>query len=238
MKTNFNIVLVHGAFGDGSHWRYIIPALSNAGYTVRAMQLSLASLSEDIQKTSDLVSALNGPTLLVGHSYAGMVISAVGNLPTVKGMVYVAAFAPEKGESVGVLSHIGETPEGSTAVATGPSGLLFLDYERFHELYCPEVSENEAMVLASAQKPISQAIIDGEFDFEPAWKDKPSWYQTSVKDKMIIPATQALFIERIRPIKTVTLEAGHATIISHHELISSLILEAADSLLQDSELMQ
>src|SRR5271154_882335 len=99
MKTNQNIVLVHGAFGDGSHWRHVIPALAKKGYAVRAMQLQLNSLADDIQRTSDMVAALEGPVLLVGHSYGGMVITGAGNHPNVKGLVYIAAFAPDEGEA-------------------------------------------------------------------------------------------------------------------------------------------
>src|ERR1700712_2625422 len=159
MKKNFNIVLVHGAFGDGSHWKYVIPVLAGQGYTVRAMQLPLLSLEEDIQRTTDMVVSLNGPTLLVGHSYGGMVISGAGNHPNVKGLVYVAAFAPEEGEAAGGLLQLREAPEGGAYIAPGPSGLLYLDYYKYHEVFCQGVSENDALVMASAQKPISGAAF-------------------------------------------------------------------------------
>src|ERR1700761_2580490 len=126
MKKKLNIVLVHGAFGDGSHWRKVIPALVSKGFTVRAVQLPLISLAEDIQRTTDMVASLEGPTLLVGHSYGGMVISGAGNHPNVKGLVYIAAFAPEEGESAFGLLQERPAPSGGAAIAPGPSGLLYV----------------------------------------------------------------------------------------------------------------
>src|SRR5471030_1240984 len=122
MKTNLNIVLVHGAFGDGSHWKYVIPALAEKGYTVRAVQLPLETLEGDIQRTSDMITSLEGPTLLVGHSYAGMVITGAGNHPNVIGLVYIAAFVPDEGESAMGLLQLREAPAGAAQIAPGPSG--------------------------------------------------------------------------------------------------------------------
>jgi pimeloyl-ACP methyl ester carboxylesterase len=194
------------------------------------MQLPLLSLAEDIQRTSDMVASLEGPTLLVGHSYGGMVITGAGNHPNVKGLVYIAAFAPEEGESAGGLLQIREAPEGGAAIAPGPSGLLYVNYDKYHEVFCQGVSEDDATVMSSAQKPISGAAF-GAPSGAPAWKEKPSWYQVSKNDKMIPPATEAWFAERINAKKTIHLDAGHASMASNPEEVTSLILEAAATLL-------
>jgi pimeloyl-ACP methyl ester carboxylesterase len=230
MKTNLNIVLVHGAFGDGSHWKKVIPALAAKGYIVRAMQLPLNALAEDVQRTSEMVASLEGPVLLVGHSYGGMVISGAGNQANVKGLVYIAAFAPEEGEAAGGLLQLREAPEGGTYIAPGPSGLLYLDYEKYHEVFCQGVSDDDALVMATSQKPISGAAF-GAPSGAPAWKTKPSWYQVSKNDKMIPPETEAFFAERINARKTIVLDAGHASMASHSAEVTALILEAAEAIL-------
>ena len=229
MKSNLNIVLVHGAFGDGSHWKYVIPALAAAGYNVRALQLPLNTLTGDIQRTSDMVASLEGPVLLVGHSYGGMVISGAGNLSQVKGLVYIAAFAPDEGEAAGGLLQLREAPEGAAYIAPGPSGLLYVDYTKYHEVFCQGVSDDDALVMATSQKPISGAAF-GEPAGIPAWKTKPSWYQVSKNDKMIPPETEAWFAERIKARKTIHLDAGHASMASHGTEVAAFILEAAASL--------
>jgi len=230
MKTNLNIVLVHGAFGDGSHWKHVIPILAAKGYTVRAVQLPLATLAEDVQRTSDMVSSLEGPTLLVGHSYGGMVITQSGNLPSVKGLVYIAAFAPEEGESAGGLLQLREAPEGGAAIAPGPSGYLYVNYDKYHEVFCQGVSDEDALVMSLSQKPITGAAF-GAPSGKPAWKEKPSWYQVSKHDKMIPPETEAFFAERIKTNKTIHLDAGHASMASNGKEVAEFIIEAAESLI-------
>jgi len=226
MKTNLNIVLVHGAFGDGSHWKYVIPALAEKGYTVRAVQLPLNTLAEDVQRTSDIVASFDGPVLLVGHSYGGMVISGAGNQPNVKGLVYIAAFAPDEGEAAGGLLQLREAPEGAAAIAPGPSGYLYVAYDKYHEVFCQGVSEDDALVMAVSQKPIAGAAF-GAPSGAPAWKTKPSWYQVSKNDKMIPPETEAWFAERIKARKTIFLDAGHASMASNSQEVVEFILEAA-----------
>ena len=230
MKTNLNIVLVHGAFGDGSHWKNVIPTLTNKGYTVRAMQLPLTALDEDIQRTNDMIASLDGPVLLVGHSYGGMVITGAGNHPNVKGLVYVAAFAPDENEAAGGLLQLRPAPEGATAIAPGPSGYLYLDYNKYPEVLCQGVSNDDALVMATSQKPIAGAAFGAPLSGAPAWKVKPSWYQVSNNDKMIQPETEAWFAERIKACKTIHLNAGHASMASHSQEVSALILEAAESI--------
>jgi pimeloyl-ACP methyl ester carboxylesterase len=230
MKKKLNIVLVHGAFGDASHWRKVIPTLVARGFTVRAVQLPLVSLAEDTQRTSDMVTALEGPVLLVGHSYGGMVITGAGLLPNVAGLVYIAAFAPEEGESAGGILQLKGAPEGAAAIAPGPSGLLYVDYAKYHEVFCQGVSDEDALGMSYAQKPIAGAAFGAPSE-APAWKQKTSWYQVSKNDKMIPPETEAWMAKRIGAKKVISLDAGHASMASNSKEISDFIIEAAESLL-------
>ena len=228
MKKKLNIVLVHGAFGDGSHWRKVIPSLVAKGFTVRAVQLPLTSLEDDVKRTSDMVASLEGPTLLVGHSYGGVVITGAGVLPSVVGLVYIAAFAPDESESAGGLLQLREAPEGAAAIAPGPSGFLYLDYNKFHEVFCQGVSVEDALVMSCAQKPIAGAAF-GAPSGTPAWKQKPSWYQVSKKDKMIPPETEEWMGKRINAQKIISIDAGHASMASHGKEVTDFILEAAET---------
>jgi len=175
MKKNLNIVLVHGAFGDGSHWKYVIPILVKEGFTVRAVQLPLTSLEDDVKRAGDLVSPLEGPTLLVGHSYGGAVITGAGHQPSVVGLVYIAAFAPDEGESAGGLLQLREAPEGAAAIKQDAEGFLYVGYDKYHEVFCHGVSEEDALVMSLSQKPIHGAAFGGPSG-KPVWKEKPSWY--------------------------------------------------------------
>jgi pimeloyl-ACP methyl ester carboxylesterase len=228
MKKNLNIVLVHGAFGDGSHWKYVIPALAKEGYNVKAVQLPLATLTEDIKRTSDLVDWLEGPTLLVGHSYGGVVITGAGNNPNVVGLVYIAAFAPTSGESAGELLKLRAQPEGIAAVIPDPQGYLYVGFDKYHEVFSPGVSEEDATVMSLSQKPIHAIAFNG-VSGAAAWETKPSWYQISELDKMIQPETQAWFAERMKAKKIIKLSTGHASLASSPREVVELILEAAAS---------
>lgn len=229
METKLNVVLVHGAFGDGSHWRYVIPSLVAKGYNVRAVQLPLTSLADDVKRAADMVEALEGPTLLVGHSYGGMVISGAGNHPKVAGLVYIAAFAPDEGEAAGGLLGLREAPVGIASVAPDAQGFLYVAYDKYHEVFCPGVSPEDALVMSLSQKPINGKAF-GDPSGSPAWKHKPSWYQISANDQMIQPETEAWFAERLKAKKTITLEAGHASLASHGQEVANFIIEAAESL--------
>ncbi|MFC6635753.1 alpha/beta hydrolase [Microbulbifer taiwanensis] len=226
MSKKPNIVLVHGAWGDGSHWRHVIPRLHADGYAVRAVQNPLTSLADDIDRTSKLVAALDGPTLLVGHSYGGMVITEAGHLPNVVGLVYVAAFAPDEGENPGGIFGMREAPPGAAIIRPDDNGFLWLDPEQFHENFCQDVDETEALVMSLSQNPIAARCFEDKSGV-PAWKEKPSWYQISANDRMIPPETERWFAERMKPQKTVTLEAGHASMASHADDIIALVEEAA-----------
>jgi len=228
MTTKPNILLVHGAWGDASHWRHVIPQLHAKGYRVSAVQNPLTSLAEDIDRTSKLAAALDGPTLLVGHSYGGMVITGAGHTPNVVGLVYVAAFAPDEGETPGGIFGMRAPPPGAANIRPDKDGFLWVDPDKFRESFCQDVDETEALVMAVTQKPIAASCF-GDKSGPPAWKVKPSWYQISANDRMIPPETEQWFAERMKPQKTITLQASHASMASHPDEIVALIEEAANA---------
>lgn len=220
-----NIILVHGAWGDGSHWRHVIPPLHAKGYKVTAVQNPLTSLADDIDRTTRLAAAQDGPTLLVGHSYGGAVITGAGHAPNVTGLVYVAAFAPDEGDSLGALLAR-EAPPGGAAIRPDADGFLWIAPDLFHENFCADLDETEALVMALSQKPIAGRCFEDKSG-PPAWKSKPSWYQASSGDRMIPPPTQAWMAQRLGTRKTITLDSSHASLASHPAEIVALIEEAA-----------
>lgn len=228
MATQPSIVLVHGAWGDGSHWRYVIPFLHSRGFKVVAVQNPLTSLAEDVDRTSKLAAAQDGPTLLVGHSYGGAVITGAGHGENVVGLVYIAAFAPNEGDSLGSILGRREPPPGAANIRPDKNGFLWIDPHKFRESFCQDFDETEALVMAFTQKPIAGRCFEDKSGV-PAWKSKPSWYQVSSHDRMIPPETQAWMAERIKPKRTVTLQASHASLASHPGDVAALIAEAADS---------
>ncbi|QNK64197.1 alpha/beta hydrolase [Pedobacter sp. PAMC26386] len=226
MEKKLNIVLVHGAWGDGSHWRHVIPQLHAKGYRVTAVQNPLTSLADDVERTRQLVAQQDGPTLLVGHSYGGMVITGAGHEPNVVGLVYVAAFAPDEGETPGQLFGLRAAPRGAASIRPDKNGFLWIERGEFHQNFCQDLNEEEGLVMALTQKPIAARCFDDKSG-APAWKVKPSWYQVSANDHMIPPETEAWFAERMNAKKTITLDAGHASMASHPHEILALIEEAA-----------
>lgn len=227
-QKEVTIILVHGAWGDGSHWQYVIPSLAKAGYKVRSVQNPLTTLQEDIDKTKDLIDAQEGKVLLVGHSYGGAVISGAGNHDKVAGLVYIAAFAPDAGESLGSLLGKRESP-GGASIYPDSKGFLWVKYDEFHNAFCQDLDEEKALVMALSQKPIHSQCF-GDTAGEPAWKTKPSWYQISQQDHMIPAETEKEMAERMNPKKIISLDAGHASLASHPNEVTQLILEAAASL--------
>lgn len=228
MVAKPNIVLVHGAWGDGSHWSHVIPQLHAKGYRVCAVQNPLTSLADDIDRTSKLVAAQDGPTLLVGHSYGGAVITGAGHTPNVVGLVYVAAFALDEGESLGSVFARQASPSGGN-IRPDKEGFLWIDPDKFHESFCQDLGETEALVMALSQKPIAARCFDDKSG-APAWKVKPSWYQVSANDRMIPPESEQWMADRMRPKKTITLQASHASLASRSNELIVLIEEAAHSL--------
>lgn len=225
---DLTIILVHGAWGDGSHWQHVIPALVNEGYKVRSVQNPLTSLQDDINKTTDLIDAQEGKVLLVGHSYGGAVISGAGNHDKVVGLVYIAAFAPDKGDSLGALLAR-RAGSGGASIYPDSKGFLWIRYDEFRQAFAQDLDEEAALILSLSQKPIHGQCFGDEAG-EPAWKTKPSWYQISNFDNMIPPETEKEMAERIKPKKIIRLDAGHASLASHPKEVIALILEAAATL--------
>ncbi|CNI46000.1 alpha/beta hydrolase [Yersinia mollaretii] len=228
MTTKLNILFVHGAWADGSQWQHILPALHAMGHRVIAIQNPLTSLADDVERTIKLTTALYGPTLLVGHSYGGMVITQVGHLQNVVGMVYLAAFAPDAGESLSTLFALRKASVGAAYIRPDDNGFLWIDTDKFHENMCHDVDENEALVMALVQKPLAARAFTDK-SAQPAWRVKPCWYQVSTEDRMLPVETQREFAERIQAQKVIELPASHASHISHPQQIIALIADAANA---------
>jgi pimeloyl-ACP methyl ester carboxylesterase len=219
------IILVHGAFADGTGWQYVIPLLERNGYNVLAVQNPLTSLATDVSTTKRLIDAQRGPVVVVGHSYGGAVITgaAAGN-PNVKALVYIAAFAPEANEPVGAFgekypSHIGG------ALKPDAAGFLYIDRVKFRDVFARDVSASEASVMSSAQKPITGSVF-GESVPTPAWKTIPSWYMVAQEDRAINPDLERFYAKRMGA-RTVEVKASHVVFISHPKEVARLIEQAA-----------
>jgi len=220
------IVLVHGFWGGAAHWSKVITELTRRGQRkLRAVELALTSLADDARRTQKMVAQQSGPVLLVGHSYGGAVITEAGNLPNVVGLVYIAAFAPDTGESPGAITQ--QRPPAAIAnVAPDSDGYLWIKHDLFGESFCQDLDAGEAWVMAVTQK-APLATTFGDNITVPAWKSKPCWYQISSEDRMINPENQKRMAERMKPRKTITLAAGHASLASKPVEVAALIVEAA-----------
>jgi len=225
-KKSLNVVLVHGGFVDGAGWKGVYGILKKDGYNVSIVQNPTVSLAEDVAATKLILAAQDRPVILVGHSYGGVVITEAGNDPKVAGLVYIAAFAPDKGESVASL--IKDPPPGASVPPILPpqSGFLFLDKEKFAASFAGDVDPEEAGFMADSQVPWGVDALGGAIK-EPAWKTKPSWYLVSTEDKMIPPPAQRLMSKRAG--STVVEEKGsHAIYVSQPRVVASLIVKAAE----------
>jgi len=223
--TDKAIVLVHGAFVDGSGWEGVYDILKKDGYDVTIVQNSTASLASDVAATKDVIAAQTKPVLLVGHSYGGVVITEAGSDPKVTGLVYVAAFAPDAGESVQIL---GSHPvPGAPVPPTLPpvDGALTLDKSKFAAAFAADVDPAKAAFMAESQVPWGLAALSGTIS-APAWKMKPSWYMVSANDMMIPPDAQRMMAKRANA-KVTELPASHAVYVSKPKEVAALIEKAA-----------
>lgn len=226
MREKPTIVLVHGFWGGAAHWSKVIVELTRRGHQgLHAVELPLTSLADDAERTRKMVRQLPGPVLLVGHSYGGAVISEAGDLPNVVGLVYIAAFAPDAGESPGGISQAAP-PAAIANLAPDSDGYLWIKPDKFHESFCQDLTPDEALVMAVTQKaPLASTF--GNAVTAPAWKAKPCWYQVSSEDRMINPENQQRMSERMQPRKIITLAASHASLASRPVEVAALIDEAA-----------
>ncbi len=219
------IVLVHGGFVDGSGWEEVYKILKRDGYTVSIVQNPTISLADDVAVTKRVLAAQSGRAVLVGHSYGGAVITEAGNDPKVAGLVYIAAFAPDKGESVSSL--IKDPPPGAPVPPILPpvDGYLFLDKAKFPASFAADVDAEKAAFMADSQVPWGIEALSGTIS-EPAWKTKPSWYLVATEDKMIPPPAQRFMPKRAG--STVVEVAGsHAIYVSQPNAVAKLIENAA-----------
>jgi pimeloyl-ACP methyl ester carboxylesterase len=224
------IVLVHGAFADGSGWQKIIPLLERDGYPVIAVQNPLTSLADDIATTSRVIDAAAklGPVVVVGHSFGGAVMTAAAaDNPAVEALVYIAAFAPEIGEVLGPLT-MKFGGELGAALVPDSAGFLYIDREKFQDLFCADVSRTEAAVMAAVQKPVNSHVL-GEQLVKAAWKQIPSFYLVSQDDKTIVPELQRFMAQRMNA-RTQEIRASHVSFISRPRAVVRFIEEAVDSI--------
>jgi len=224
--TTKNVVLVHGGFVDGSGWEGVYQMLKKDGYKVSIVQNPTLSLADDVAATKRIIAMQDGPVILVGHSYGGVVITEAGNDPMVERLVYIAAFVPDKGESVEAL--IKDPPPGAPVPPILPpqDGFLFLDKEKFHDSFAADVDAKLASFMADSQVPWGVEALSGTIS-EPAWRYKPSWYLIATEDKMIPPAAQQLMSKRAG--STVAESKGsHAIYVSQPRAVASLIERAAE----------
>jgi len=220
-----NIVLVHGGFVDGSGWEGVYKALKKAGYTVAIVQNPTISLADDVALTKRVIAAQNGPVILVGHSYGGAVITEAGNDSKVVGLVYVTAFALDKGESVASL--IKDPPPGAPVPPILPpqDGFLFLDRAKFPAAFAGDVSPEAASFMADSQVPWGLDALNGAVT-QAAWRTKPSWYLVSTEDKMIPPDAQRAMSKRAGS-TVVEVKGSHAVYVSQPQAVAHLIEKAA-----------
>src|SRR6059036_4000409 len=222
-----NVVLVHGGFVDGSGWEGVYKILRKDGYNVAIVQNPTTSLADDVMATKLVMDGLDGPVLLVGHSYGGVVITEAGNDPKVAGLVYIAAFAPDKGESVSAL--IKDPPPGAPVPPILPpqDGYLFLDKARFASSFAADVSPDLAEFMADSQVPWGLEALSGAIS-QPAWKTKPSWYLVSTEDRMIPPDAQRAMSKRAGS-TVVEVKGSHSVYVSQPQAVASLIESAAQA---------
>ena len=219
-----NIVLVHGAFADGSSWSKVIPILQAKGYHVTAVQNPLTSLADDVAATNRALAQQDGPTILVGHSWAGVVITEAGMDPKVAGLVYVAAFAPDAGEAVGELGKAYPPPPALASPIVDKDGFMSLPPEAFLK-FASDLPASDAQVAAATQGPINASAFSAKVS-AAAWKTKPSWYIVSKLDQAIAPDEERFFAKRMNA-TTTELNTSHVAMLSQPKAVAQVIVDAA-----------
>jgi pimeloyl-ACP methyl ester carboxylesterase len=225
MASARNVVLVHGGFVDGSGWQAVYQLLREDGYNVAVVQNPTLSLEDDATVTRRVLDQQDGPTVLVGHSYGGVVVSEAGTHPSVSALVYIAAFAPDKGESVNTL--IADPPPGAPVPPILPpqDGFLFLDRDKFPASFAGDLPLDQARFMADSQVPWGVNALAGAVS-EPAWRGKPSWYLVATDDHMIPAPAQRAMAERAGATVTEA-SASHSVYLSQPRAVADLIKQAA-----------
>jgi len=220
-----SVVLVHGGFVDGSGWEDVYRILKKDGYNVSIVQNPTSSLADDVAVTKRVLAGQRAPVVLVGHSYGGVVITEAGNDPRVAGLVYIAAFAPDKGESVAALIKNPVPGAPVPPILPPQDGYLLLDKAKFAESFAADLPKDKADFMANSQVPWGLDALNGAIS-EPAWKTKPSWYLVATDDKMIPPPAQQFMSKRAGS-TVVEVKGSHAVYVSKPEDVAALIRKAA-----------
>ena len=225
-SESMNIVLVHGAWADGSGWEGVYRSLRKSGYSVSVVQHPTISLTDDVQATKRVLATQNGPVILVGHSYGGAVITEAGNDPKVVALVYVAGWIPDKGESVASLIQDQIPPSAPVPPILPPQdGFLLLDKAKFPAAFAGDVDPERAAFMADAQLPWGLGAVSAAIS-EPAWKTKPSWSLVTTEDRMIPPDAQRFMSNRAGA-TVVEVAGSHAVFVSQPAVVANLIVQAA-----------
>lgn len=225
LSVTKNVVLVHGGFVDGSGWQKVYKLLKKGGYNVTIVQNPTISLADDVAITKRAIAQQDGPVVLVGHSYGGVVVSEAGTDPKVQSLVYIAAFAPDKGESVQTLIANPQPGAPQPPILPPQNGFLFLDRAKFAAAFAGDVSADEANFMADSQVPWGVEALGGAV-VDPAWKTKPSWYLIATEDHMIPPPAQQMMAKRAGA-TVVEVPGSHAIYVSKPEAVAKLIEQAA-----------
>ncbi len=225
--AGINVLLVHGAYVDASSWNKVIPLLQQRGYTVLAVQIPMSSLQDDIVVTRQALASLSGPTILVGHSYGGAVITNAGtDAHNLLGLVYTTAFAPEAGESIRDINARFSVPPGTSHIVPSyRKGYIWVDPAAFPNNFMQDVDKDEARVLAVVQKPAVPAVFSAPSG-APAWKQVPSWCLISAHDRMINPDVECFMARRIGA-RAYEVASSHASPVSHPQDVVKLIVAAS-----------
>jgi pimeloyl-ACP methyl ester carboxylesterase len=229
MNSRPNIVLVHGAWADGSSWSAVIERLQADGYTVTAPQFPMAALVDDVARLRQVLARQNGPTIVAGHSYGGQIMTALGtHAPNVVGLVYIAAFGLDEGESIGALLAQGPPTPAIAHLDVDQQGFAWLPEDDFVNHFAADVDPVKAKVIHAVQQPLASSAL-GEVMTVPAWKSLPTWYMVAEGDQAIPPVAERLFAQRMGA-TTVEVATNHVAMVSHPEGVVQLVKTAADAL--------
>lgn len=226
-----NVVLVHGAFADGSGWEPVFKLLRKEGYAVAIVQHPETSYEEDVRFTKAVIDRQSGPVVLVGHSYGGSIITEAGNHPKVAALVYIAAFGLDEGESCAAIEQA--LPPATKGIKGTDDGYFYIDPAAFHADFAADLNEDQAAFMAASQVLISADSFTHKVT-SPAWKSKPSWYMIATEDRSINPDQERMMAKRMNA-KTIEVKSSHVAYISHPKETAKLIQEAATAVRVDAE---
>lgn len=228
MNTQPNIVLVHGAWADGSCWSGVIERLQADGYHVTAPQFPLTALSDDVERLRQVLAQQDGPTIAAGHSYGGQILTALGtDAPNAVGLAYIAAFALDEGESLGALLSKGPTPRALQHLATDQQGFAWLPEDDFVQHFAADVDPAQARVMHAVQQPLTSSSFTDMMG-APAWRSLPSWYLVAAQDEAIPPDAERMFASRMGA-ATAEIPSSHVAMVSHPDDVTELIETAAQT---------